>query len=89
MLAGTLLADGHYAAIVAFFIVLGGLSWKALREENLLRGEFARVRGTQASHRLFSSAIFLKKDSLWAPDRHFLSRPRAYPFARVDFPVPC
>lgn len=40
MLAGTLLADGHYAAIVAFFIVLGGSSWKALREENLLRGGF-------------------------------------------------
>lgn len=40
MLAGTLLADGHYAAIVAFFIVLGGSSWKALREENLFRGEF-------------------------------------------------
>jgi protein-S-isoprenylcysteine O-methyltransferase Ste14 len=39
-LAGTLLADGHYAAILAFLIVLGGLSWKALREENLLRGEF-------------------------------------------------
>ncbi|HTU32222.1 MAG TPA: isoprenylcysteine carboxylmethyltransferase family protein [Candidatus Acidoferrum sp.] len=39
-LAGTLLADGHYAAIVAFLIVLAGLSWKALREENLLKGEF-------------------------------------------------
>lgn len=39
-LAGTLLADGHYAAILAFLIVLGGLSWKALREENLLKSEF-------------------------------------------------
>lgn len=39
-LAGTLLADGHYSAIVAFLIVLGGLSWKALQEENLLRREF-------------------------------------------------
>lgn len=39
-LAGTLLADGHYAAILAFLIVLAGLSWKALREENLLKGEF-------------------------------------------------
>lgn len=39
-LAGTLLAYGDYAAIVAFLIVLGGFSWKALREENLLRGEF-------------------------------------------------
>ena len=39
-LAGTLLADGHYAAILAFLIVLAGLSWKALREEKLLAGEF-------------------------------------------------
>lgn len=39
-LAGTLLADGHYSAILAFLIVLGGLSWKALREENLLKSEF-------------------------------------------------
>jgi protein-S-isoprenylcysteine O-methyltransferase Ste14 len=39
-LAGTLLADGHYAAIVAFLIVLAGLTWKALREEHLLAGEF-------------------------------------------------
>lgn len=42
-LAGTLLADGHYAAIIAFLIVLGGLSWKALREEKLLKGEFGQA----------------------------------------------
>lgn len=39
-LAGTLLADGHYAAIVGFLIMLALLSWKALREENLLKDEF-------------------------------------------------
>lgn len=39
-LAGTLLADGHYAAIVVFLVVLGGFRWKALQEENLLRREF-------------------------------------------------
>jgi protein-S-isoprenylcysteine O-methyltransferase Ste14 len=39
-LAGTALADGHYGMLVAFVIVVAGLSWKALSEENLLRREF-------------------------------------------------
>jgi protein-S-isoprenylcysteine O-methyltransferase Ste14 len=39
-LAGSLFAEGHYAAILAFLIVLAGLTWKALREENLLKREF-------------------------------------------------
>ena len=39
-LAGTVLADGHYRAIVAFVIILAGLIWKARREENLLTREF-------------------------------------------------
>ncbi len=38
--AGTLLVVGQYAAIVAFVIVLAGLSWKALQEEHLLKSEF-------------------------------------------------
>ncbi len=38
--AGTVLADGHYAGLAALAIVIAGLSWKALREENLLRREF-------------------------------------------------
>jgi protein-S-isoprenylcysteine O-methyltransferase Ste14 len=39
-LAGTVLADGHFRAIVAFLIILGGLSWKARQEEALLTREF-------------------------------------------------
>lgn len=38
--AGTVLADGHYAGLAALAIVIAGLSWKALREEHLLRREF-------------------------------------------------
>jgi len=38
--AGTILADGHYAGLAALAIVIAGLSWKASREENLLRREF-------------------------------------------------
>ena len=39
-LTGTVLADGHYRAIVAFVIILAGLIWKARQEENLLTREF-------------------------------------------------
>jgi protein-S-isoprenylcysteine O-methyltransferase Ste14 len=39
-LAGTVLADGHYRAIVAFVIILAGFIWKARQEENLLTREF-------------------------------------------------
>lgn len=39
-LTGTTLAIGHYRALVALPIWFAGLTWKALREEKLLAGEF-------------------------------------------------
>jgi protein-S-isoprenylcysteine O-methyltransferase Ste14 len=39
-LAGTALADGRYGMILGFLIAVAVLTWKALREENLLKSEF-------------------------------------------------
>jgi protein-S-isoprenylcysteine O-methyltransferase Ste14 len=50
MLAGTALAIGRYAALLAFLLLLADLTWKSRREETLLAQEFGAAFEEHRSH---------------------------------------